>query len=478
MAKKYDSRLIATFEKNKNFPSTVPIKYYIKGQSDLSEGIITNRFGFPNIDYAHNNISKSKDFIAVRSRRRNDETIEIWDIKNAKLHKKILGHSKYINCLCFSPNGQSIASGHSNSENCEIKIWNIQTHHWERSFYGHSAVVTAIHFSPNGEVLVSGSRDDTVRIWEVNSGKLLKTLRGHFAEIRSVSFSPNGTLVASTSGDYLNYDYSVRIWEVATGKLLKTLESHEHDVMNARFSPDGGFIVSCSIDRTIKLWHVETGELLRTFEGHKDWVTNVCFSLDGKLIASASRDGIMKIWNAQISSERILKLEEKRIAKEKAGKLNLNTVNSAKEAVLLKKWSKASDLFRKSKEICISQGWDEGVKYADKMIRAIVSEKELELRRVQEKGQTILEDNNKGDKILLERFKQILYMSNRIDIAMVAKMMEIDIDTLTLKLLRWGQELPIKIEGKEIVVNNIEDFLQSLDEQFSTWVEDEQRKKV
>ncbi|MFX0103414.1 MAG: hypothetical protein ACFFCS_27885, partial [Candidatus Hodarchaeota archaeon] len=53
---------------------------------------------------------------------------------------------------------------------------------------------------------------------------------------------------------------------------------------------------------------------------------------------------------------------------------NMRIVEEAKECINSKKWIDAKNLFKKSREICTSQDWQEGVAYANKMLSDIDAE--------------------------------------------------------------------------------------------------------
>ena len=48
---------------------------------------------------------------------------------------------------------------------------------------GHTSTVTSVCYSPNGQYLASGSWDNSIRIWNTNNGQLLHTLNGHTSEV-------------------------------------------------------------------------------------------------------------------------------------------------------------------------------------------------------------------------------------------------------------------------------------------------------
>ena len=66
---------------------------------------------------------------------------------------------------------------------------------------GHGRGVNAVAFSPDGEIIASGSSDSTIRLWNPHNGMHLKTLEGHKENVNSIAFSPDGRTLASGSED-------------------------------------------------------------------------------------------------------------------------------------------------------------------------------------------------------------------------------------------------------------------------------------
>ncbi|KAH9171701.1 WD40-repeat-containing domain protein [Lactarius sanguifluus] len=231
----------------------------------------------------------------------------------------------YIRSMCFSPNGQYLATG---SEDLQICIWDLIKRRIRNVFDGHTQAVYALDFSPDGRSIVSGSGDRTVRIWDMQDGsnKLLADRDTETADsgVASVAISPDGRLIAVGSLDNI-----VRIWDVATGQLIERLRGHKDSVYSVAFTPDGDGIVSGSLDKTIKYWDV--GKLLthapkrdprtglpladrpgssssvvkregdeasaactKNFLGHrrmiKDYVLTMAVSHDGQWVVSGSKD--------------------------------------------------------------------------------------------------------------------------------------------------------------------------------------------
>ncbi|CAD8142197.1 unnamed protein product [Paramecium pentaurelia] len=121
-------------------------------------------------------------------------------------------------------------------------------------FNGHTRPVLSVCFSPDGNTLASGSYQE-VRLWDVKTGQQKAKLDGHYGTVYSVCFSPNGNTLASGS-----LDYSIRLWDVKTGQQKAKLDGHYGTVYQVCFTPNGNTLASGSDDSSTRLWDVKTGE--------------------------------------------------------------------------------------------------------------------------------------------------------------------------------------------------------------------------
>ncbi|KAJ5661456.1 uncharacterized protein N7477_009072 [Penicillium maclennaniae] len=130
-----------------------------------------------------------------------DCTIKLWDTATGTQRQTLEGHLGRWPSL---PDGLTLASG---SSDCSIKLWDTATGTQRQHLHsvnsvvfspdgltlaeGHSDWVNSVAFSPDGLTLASGSDDCTIKLWDTATGTQRQTLEGHSDSFRSMAFSPD-----------------------------------------------------------------------------------------------------------------------------------------------------------------------------------------------------------------------------------------------------------------------------------------------
>ena len=193
--------------------------------------------------------------------------IKLWNVESGQEIKSFDVDDLFREAVSvsFSPNGKIIAYS-GNSDNT-VKLLNIESGQQVKSLVGHSRMVNAVAFSPIGKIIASGSYDNTIKIWNIETEQQIKSFEGN-SDILSVVFSADGKTLASSSFTTIN------LWDVETGKQIKSFEGHSLLVKSIAFSPSSNLLVSGGTDATMKIWNKKKNEPLATLISldSNDWI--------------------------------------------------------------------------------------------------------------------------------------------------------------------------------------------------------------
>jgi WD40 repeat protein len=232
-----------------------------------------------------------------------DGIIRLWrpdDETGKPIIHLLKGHSKSVFSICFSPDGNLLASA---GRGGEIKLWDVQEESLIRFYeeeYGeyeeeHEKDVYCVTFSPDGKLLATASYTG-IALWdlcELSTSNPIYKINENVCYV--VAFSPDGQRLASGG------EKNLKLWErdaANTWKLNFLLKENTTSNTNAlKFSPNGEVLASG--DYTVSLWDVSTGVLLQTFDESKqsdDIFYSIAYSSDGKMIFAGYNNSKIKRW--------------------------------------------------------------------------------------------------------------------------------------------------------------------------------------
>jgi WD40 repeat protein len=224
-----------------------------------------------------------------------DTIYDIYDIyAENSFYKIIAKHEDTINCVAFSPDGNTILTG---SGDKTARLWDRQGN-MIREFKGHTDHVNSVAFSPDGNTILTGSWDNTARLWD-RQGSMIQEFKWDENVVSSVAFSPDGKSILTGSeglfGTVEKTEDTARLWD-RQGNIIQKFIGHTKCVSSVAFSPDGNTILTGSEDQTARLWDLQ-GNVRQEFKGHEGIVTSVAFSPDGNTILTGSKDETARLWD-------------------------------------------------------------------------------------------------------------------------------------------------------------------------------------
>ena len=228
-----------------------------------------------------------------------DKTIRFWEVQTGSLEKTLRGElgeirDGIIYTSAISPNGLYFAiSGYPSTYG--IRTFNLHTGDQIKTLKGNKDVINDLCFSPDGQFLASACSDFLVRIWRVAEDGFMRTqndtiLDGHIASIYKVSFSPDSKKLVSAS-----FDGSLRLWELdefGDFQLKNIMVHHLAEVRTVVFTPDGKYIISGGFDERVLLWDNE-GNFIKELAKMNARVQTLAISPDSKKLLVHGSQGIL-----------------------------------------------------------------------------------------------------------------------------------------------------------------------------------------
>ncbi|XP_054721583.1 actin-interacting protein 1-like [Uloborus diversus] len=207
---------------------------------------------------------------------------------------EISGHSNLINSCDFRPKRPfRIITG---SEDNSVGIYEGPPFKFKTTINDHTRFVQSVRFSPDGEYFCSGGFDGKMFLYKADYTKVGEFgCPAHGGGIYAVSWSPDGTKLLSASGDK-----TCKVWDAST--LEKLVEfSMGPDVMDQQVSClwQGPHLLSVSLSGFINYLDMENpSKPKRIIKGHNKSITALTISPDKSTIFTASHDAAVMHWDA------------------------------------------------------------------------------------------------------------------------------------------------------------------------------------
>ena len=278
-----DGQTLVTLGRGSPFIST--ILYHVdSGAEKQVKDMHMNDIDF--IQAYHKTFDRNNNILATGEL---NNTIYLWDLVEGVRKKTLRRQKGHLNCLAFSPDGKTLASGGEGEfirgedgnfrrDNGVFHVWDAVKGKRKHRFSGEDMFdIRSLAFSPDGNLLAGGDQFGQIHLVDPNTGKYRKKLEGHSREVVAISFSADMRTFASGSKDG-----TLRIWEVVSGKNKHTFEGFFDKVIGFDVSADSKTILMGGSAPTC-LWDVTSGKREKTFT-ESSYAGNIAFIPGGKFI--------------------------------------------------------------------------------------------------------------------------------------------------------------------------------------------------
>ncbi|XP_053560114.1 WD repeat-containing protein 1 [Bombina bombina] len=205
----------------------------------------------------------------------------------------ISDHSRFVNCVRFSPDGNRFATA---SADGEILLYDGKTGEKIGSLGGgkaHDGGIYAISWSPDSTQLLSASGDKTTKIWDVAANSAVTTFKlgSDVLDQQLGCLWQNNYLLSISLSGYINY-----LDKNNPNKPLRVIKGHNKSIQCMTVHKKDGrpTIFTGSHDGHINYWDAETGEN-DTFngKGHSNQVSSMAID-DSNLLVTCSMDDTVR----------------------------------------------------------------------------------------------------------------------------------------------------------------------------------------
>jgi WD40 repeat protein len=190
-------------------------------------------------------------------------------------------HRGNFSCMALSPDGKHLATGGIDGT---VRVWDVETGKLARALIGHQYYVYGLCWSPDGNTLASaGSFDATIRLWDTRSGHPLRVIKGLPSYVVQVTWSPDGKSLLAAGGE----SGIVTRWDAATSKEMGKVELGR-PVLSISWNPDGRSAAIVAQTLAVQILDIESNKLVRSVGDIKTGFLSCAWSPDGKTLAAGA----------------------------------------------------------------------------------------------------------------------------------------------------------------------------------------------
>lgn len=235
----------------------------------------------------------SKRIIAVGEGKERFGAVFLWDSGSSV--GEISGHSKSITSCDFKQTRPyRVATGAEDNLACWFEGPPFK---FKKSIKDHTRFVNCVRFSPDGNKLVTVSSDKTGFIYDGKTGDQVSKLGStgaHTAGIYSATWSPDSKKILTASADK-----TCKLWDAESGECTKTINLSENPQTEDQQVGSiwvGDEVLSLSLSGELNILDTESGKPKRVVRGHNKFITALAYDTDKGNFYSGSYDALILQW--------------------------------------------------------------------------------------------------------------------------------------------------------------------------------------
>lgn len=231
-----------------------------------------------------------------------DHSIHIYQ-KNTGMWRHInsLYHTGEVTSIAANPIYPYWASGSADST---VRLWRHPDEYDspEKILYDHKEYISTVCFSPDGNLLASSGMDGTIRVWQVldfgfGDWTLIATLYPNLPNMAkaaaSLAFSPDNQYLASSGS------FGINVWRISDWSYFK-LNYPAGDIRYIAFTPDGKYIIGIGYMNLIgiwRLWEAQNIDLYQVVPNDMHYISFIAISADAKYMVMGEDRGLIHLYN-------------------------------------------------------------------------------------------------------------------------------------------------------------------------------------
>jgi WD40 repeat protein len=201
----------------------------------------------------------------------------------------------------FSPDGRLLVH-----VGLHVRILDMTTGEALPAWEGGNSTTGSLAFSPDGRTLATGHSvqdpgshyvrryQHLVRLWDVATGQVRGELRGHTRPVPSLAFAPDGHTLAAACGPTL------WVWDTRSGQPVFRRQIDTSHFKAVAFTADGRFLAAIRNDRTVRFWDAAGWREGPAFNWGVGALQDLAFAADGTRAAAGSKRGKIVVWDVDL----------------------------------------------------------------------------------------------------------------------------------------------------------------------------------